>query len=127
MKLTCLPEKLNEGLATVGRVVAPRSTLPVYRRQHFPESLAGDGSVPPLKSGTELFKNDEVRVWTLDGEVVIASITAKLHLISPTVTESCTTSALPWRWRMIARSSPIPSRGAITSTTRGRTSSWGNP
>src|SRR4051812_41067388 len=29
MKLTCLPEKLNEGLAIVGRVVAPRSTLPV--------------------------------------------------------------------------------------------------
>lgn len=29
MKLTCLPEKLNEGLATVGRVVAARSTLPV--------------------------------------------------------------------------------------------------
>src|SRR5205085_8799938 len=65
----------------------PRSTLPVYRRQHFPESLAGDGSVAPLKTGTELFRNDEVRVWTLDGEVVIASITTKLHLISPTVTE----------------------------------------
>ncbi|MGE3271413.1 MAG: DNA polymerase III subunit beta, partial [Chloroflexota bacterium] len=29
MKLTCLPEKLNEGLAAVGRVVASRSTLPV--------------------------------------------------------------------------------------------------
>jgi DNA polymerase III subunit beta len=29
MRLTCLPEKLNEGLAAVGRVVAPRSTLPV--------------------------------------------------------------------------------------------------
>jgi 3-hydroxyacyl-CoA dehydrogenase len=28
-----------------------------------------------------------VRVWTLDGEVLIASITAKLHLISPLVTE----------------------------------------
>ena len=39
------------------------------------------------KAGTELFKNDEVRVWTLDGEVLIASITAKLHLISPTVAE----------------------------------------
>ncbi|MFX8024309.1 hypothetical protein ABTK62_20905, partial [Acinetobacter baumannii] len=38
-------------------------------------------------SGTELFKNDEVRVWTLDGTVVIASITAKLHLLSPAVTE----------------------------------------
>ena len=65
----------------------PRRDLPVYQRQHFPESLAGDGSVAPLKAGTELFKNDEVRVWTLDDEVVIASITAKLHLISPTVTE----------------------------------------
>jgi DNA polymerase-3 subunit beta len=29
MKLTCLPEKLAEGLATVGRVVAAKSTLPV--------------------------------------------------------------------------------------------------
>ena len=65
----------------------PRSTLPVYQRQYFPESVLGSGAVSPLKAGTELFKNDEVRVWTLDGEVVIASITAKLHLISPTVTE----------------------------------------
>src|SRR5436190_2461511 len=65
----------------------PRSTLLVYARQHFPESLAGDGSAAPLQSGTELFRNDEVRVWTLDHEVVIASITAKLHLISPTVSE----------------------------------------
>ena len=29
MKLTCLPEKLGEGLATVGRVVSSKSTLPV--------------------------------------------------------------------------------------------------
>ena len=65
----------------------PRSSLPVYQRQHFPESLVGSGAVDPLKSGTEVFRNEEVRVWTLDGEVLIASITAKLHLISPTVTE----------------------------------------
>jgi len=65
----------------------PRSTLPVYQRQYFPESVLGSGAVAPLKAGTEVFKNDEVRVWTLDGEVLIASITAKLHLISPTVTE----------------------------------------
>ncbi len=64
-----------------------RSSLPVYQRQHFPESVNGAGAVSPLKSGTELFKNDEIRVWSLDGEVVIASITAKLHLISPTVAE----------------------------------------
>lgn len=65
----------------------PRSALPVYQRQHFPENVGGSGAVEPLKSGTELFRNEEIRVWTLDGEVVIASITAKLHLISPAVTE----------------------------------------
>jgi 3-hydroxyacyl-CoA dehydrogenase len=65
----------------------PRAKLPVYERQAFPESLVGEGSVEPLKAGTEEFKNDEVRVWSLDGEVLIASIHCKLHLISPTVTE----------------------------------------
>ena len=55
-------------------------------------SISANRSSAPARwrrceSGTELFSNDEVRVWTLDGEVLIASITAKLHLISPTVTE----------------------------------------
>ena len=72
--------------AAHARFVAP-STLPVYERQHFRESVFGAGAVDPLKAGTQEFKNDEVRVWTLDGEVLIASITAKLHLISPSVTE----------------------------------------
>ena len=65
----------------------PRAKLPVYERQAFPESLVGEGAAEPLKAGTEEYKNDEVRVWSLDGEVLIASITAKLHLISPAVTE----------------------------------------
>ncbi|WP_349742022.1 3-hydroxyacyl-CoA dehydrogenase/enoyl-CoA hydratase family protein [Roseateles cavernae] len=65
----------------------PRAKLPVYQRQAFPESLVGEGAAEPLKAGTEEFKNEEIRVWSLDGEVLVASITAKLHLISPTVTE----------------------------------------
>ena len=69
------------------KAYVPRSSLAVYGRQHFPESVLGAGTPEPLKSGTEVFRNDEVRVWTLDGEVLIASITAKLHLISATVTE----------------------------------------
>lgn len=69
------------------KTFVPRSVLPVYQRQPFPESVLGSGAVDALKSGTELFRNDEIRVWTLDGEVLIASITAKLHLISPTVTD----------------------------------------
>jgi 3-hydroxyacyl-CoA dehydrogenase len=72
--------------AAHARFVAP-STLPVYQRQPFRESVFGSDAPAPLKSGTEVFKNDEVRVWTLDGEVLIASITAKLHLISPAVIE----------------------------------------
>ncbi len=69
------------------KAYVPMSTLPVYSRQHFRENVVGAGAPGALKSGTEVFKNDEVRVWTLDGEVLIASITAKLHLISATVTE----------------------------------------
>jgi len=72
--------------AAEGKYLA-RGALPVYQRQHFPEAVFGAGAVAPLTSGTEVFKNEEVRVWTLDGEVLIASITAKLHLISPTVTD----------------------------------------
>ncbi|MDP9046440.1 MAG: 3-hydroxyacyl-CoA dehydrogenase/enoyl-CoA hydratase family protein [Pseudomonadota bacterium] len=72
--------------AAHARWVAP-STLPVYERQLFREAVGGAGAVSPLSAGTEVFKNDEVRVWTLDGEVLIATITAKLHLISPLVTE----------------------------------------
>ena len=63
----------------------PRSTLAVYGRQHFPEALAGEGAQAPISSGTEVFKNDEIRLWTLDGEVLIASITSKMHLIGPGV------------------------------------------
>jgi 3-hydroxyacyl-CoA dehydrogenase len=65
----------------------PRSTLPVYQRQLFPEAVLGADAPAPLKAGTEVFRNDEVRLWSLDGEVLIASITAKLHLISPSVVE----------------------------------------
>jgi 3-hydroxyacyl-CoA dehydrogenase len=72
--------------AALGKFIQP-SELPVYKRQHFRESVLGSGVKAPLTAGTEVFKNEELRVWTLDGEVLIASITAKLHLISPTVTE----------------------------------------
>jgi 3-hydroxyacyl-CoA dehydrogenase len=65
----------------------PRSTLPVYRRQAYPENVLGADAPAAPKSGTEAFRNDEVRVWSHDGEVLIASITAKLHLISPSVIE----------------------------------------
>jgi len=65
----------------------PLSPLAVYARQPFREDVAGSGAADPLQSGTELYRNEEIRVWTPDGDIVVASITAKLHLISPAVTE----------------------------------------
>ena len=65
----------------------PLNALPVYARQPFREDVVGGGVPQPLASGTELFRDDELRVWTLDGEVLIASLTGKLHLISAAVTE----------------------------------------
>ncbi|MBE7417467.1 MAG: 3-hydroxyacyl-CoA dehydrogenase/enoyl-CoA hydratase family protein [Ideonella sp.] len=88
------PVAANQGVHTpegswspAARRYVPRSTLPVYRRQPFPEAVLGSGAAAPLSSGSELYKNDEIRVWTRGDEVVIASITAKLHLISPAVIE----------------------------------------
>jgi 3-hydroxyacyl-CoA dehydrogenase len=65
----------------------PKSTLPVYARQAFAENVFGSGAAKALDTGTEEFSNDEIRVWSADGDVLIASITAKLHLISPAVAE----------------------------------------
>ena len=73
---------------SAGRFVPPR-VLPVYERQAFREGVVGSGSVPPLKSGTEVFRNAETRLWVAEGapDVLICSIDCKLHLISPAVLE----------------------------------------
>ena len=90
----------------------PRSTLPVYERQPFPETVLGSGAAEPLKSGTELFKNDEIRVWTLDDEIAIASITAKLHLISPAVIEGLS-QALRDRRRQVQGAGDLVARRRV--------------
>jgi 3-hydroxyacyl-CoA dehydrogenase len=65
----------------------PRRQLPGYARQHFPESVLGDGSVKYQAAGKTLQENSGVRLWTLDNEVLIASIKTKMHAISPDVVE----------------------------------------
>ncbi len=74
--------------AAHARFVAP-STLPVYQRQYFPESVSGTGMGDPKKAGTTVFDNDEVRAWTLDSEadVLILSLKSKLHLIGAPMVE----------------------------------------
>jgi 3-hydroxyacyl-CoA dehydrogenase len=65
----------------------PRRSLPVYARQHFPEALLGE-VVPKFETaGKTLFEDEAIRLWTLDDEIVIASIKTKMHAISPAVAE----------------------------------------
>jgi 3-hydroxyacyl-CoA dehydrogenase len=60
----------------------PRSTLPVYQRQHAPERLAGEA---PSNSGRTLQEDDSIRLWTLDEQVLIASFKTKMHTLGPGV------------------------------------------
>ena len=72
--------------ASQGKFI-PRRQLPVYERQYFPEALLGE-TLPDYKTaGKTLHEDDAIRLWTLDDEVVIASIKTKMHAISPDVAE----------------------------------------
>jgi len=65
----------------------PRRHLPVYDRQHFPESVLGANVADAKTAGKTLHEDDAIRLWTLDDEVLIASIKTKMHAISPDVAE----------------------------------------
>ena len=72
--------------ATSGKFI-PRRNLPVYKRQHFPEDVAGCITSKAETAGKTLHEDDAIRLWTLDDDIVIASIKTKMHAISPDVAE----------------------------------------
>jgi 3-hydroxyacyl-CoA dehydrogenase len=65
----------------------PVRQLPVYDRQHFPESVLGADAPKAETAGKTLFEDESIRLWTLDDEVVIASIKTKMHAIGGGVIE----------------------------------------
>jgi 3-hydroxyacyl-CoA dehydrogenase len=65
----------------------PRRLLPVHARQLFPEAVVGSDAPKFETAGKTLHEDDAIRLWTLDGEVLIASIKTKMHAISPEVAE----------------------------------------
>ena len=71
---------------TTAQFVLPRN-LPVYTRQHFPESVLGADAPKAQTAGKTLFEDEAIRLWTLDDDVVIASIKTKMHAIGPAVIE----------------------------------------
>jgi len=67
------------------RLQQPRSTLPVYARQLFPERLVGEA---PAARGVTLWENEGVRLWHLpeaDAGIGILSFTSKMHAIGSEV------------------------------------------
>ncbi len=64
-----------------------RRNLPVYERQHFPEDVAGSVTVKAETAGKTVHEDNAIRLWTLDDDVLIASIKTKMHAISPDVAE----------------------------------------
>ncbi len=71
---------------TTGKFVPPRA-LPVYARQHFPESVLGANASSATTAGKTLHEDEYIRLWSLDDEVLIASIKTKMHAIGPGVVE----------------------------------------
>ena len=72
--------------ASSKKFIAKRQ-LPVYARQHFPENVLGAKAPSFTTAGKTLHEDDAVRLWTLDEDIVIASIKTKMHAISPDVAE----------------------------------------
>ena len=66
---------------------APVRQLPVYARQHFHESVLGAQALKAEAAGTTLHEDEAIRLWTLDQQVLIASIKTKMHALSPGVIE----------------------------------------
>ena len=56
----------------------PRSQLPVYRRQPFPDRLLGE----PVQYGETIFETDDVRLWHTGDDIAILSFKTKMHAIS---------------------------------------------
>jgi 3-hydroxyacyl-CoA dehydrogenase len=59
----------------------PRSALPVYQRQRFPDPLLGERFAP----GETVYENDGVRAWHDGDGILLISFKTKLHTVGDTV------------------------------------------
>ncbi len=59
----------------------PRSALPVYKRQRFPDPLLGERFAP----GETVFENDGLRLWHDGDGIAVASFKTKMHTVGDQV------------------------------------------
>ena len=62
----------------------PRSTLPVYRRQPFPDALAGE----ERRYGETVFENSGARLWHTGDDIAILSFKSRMHAIGDDVLDA---------------------------------------
>jgi len=102
---------VGEGLGERGGY-QPRSTLPVYSRQAFPDRLLGE----PVHYGETIFENDEVRLWHTGDDIAILSLHSKMHSISNVVLDSILRAVdeaeANWRALILWQTEPPFSAGA---------------
>ncbi len=63
--------------------LVPRSTLPVYARQRFPDPLLGER----FDQGETVFENDGVRMWHDGDGIAVVSFKTKMNTVSDQVLE----------------------------------------
>ena len=56
----------------------PRSSLPVYQRQLFPDRMLGES----VHYGETVFENDDLRMWHTGDGIAILSFKTKMHAVS---------------------------------------------
>lgn len=56
----------------------PRSALPVYQRQRFPDPLLGE----KFPAGETVFENDGLRMWTDGDGIAVASFKTKMNTVN---------------------------------------------
>ncbi|MDH5534407.1 MAG: 3-hydroxyacyl-CoA dehydrogenase/enoyl-CoA hydratase family protein, partial [Betaproteobacteria bacterium] len=59
----------------------PRSSLPVYKRQPFPDGLLGE----EIRYGETIFETDAVRCWHTGDQIAIISFKSRMHAIGDDV------------------------------------------
>jgi 3-hydroxyacyl-CoA dehydrogenase len=71
----------GEGQGVRGGIYQPRSGLPVYKRQLYPDHLLGEAR----QYGETVFETDDVRLWHTGDNIAILSFKSKMHTISSEV------------------------------------------
>ncbi|MDH4216773.1 MAG: 3-hydroxyacyl-CoA dehydrogenase/enoyl-CoA hydratase family protein, partial [Gallionella sp.] len=69
---------LRGSYAPLQKTQQPRSDLPVYKRQLFPDRLLGEDP----RYGETVFETDEVRLWHMKDDIAILSFKTKMHTVN---------------------------------------------